>query len=210
MAKHSVRILNYNLTLTSDDDKTYIESVAERVERNVKALSAAMPTRNMTEVALFVAMDYCDRYMKSIGDGTTMRGQIKDYLKDSGAARQQLEEAKKENELLRAENEKLRARINGAAEEEPKAEQPEPEAEEEEPVSVPSRIFAPAPAPAPAPVETAEKESPFPRKKNKGKKKENKQQAPVRGVWGADAFSESADSADDIMSFFEEKSFSDD
>lgn len=207
MAKHAVRIMNYNLTLTSDDDKTYIESVAERVERNVKALSTAMPTRNMTEVALFVAMDYCDRYMKSIGDGTSMRGQIKDYLKDSGAARQQLEETKKENELLRAENEKLRARINGTAEAETKKEEAEQEPEIETPAPIEEAPVAAAPVSAT--LKTDVTDQLFSRKKNKGKKKENKQAAPVRGIWGADAFSESADSADDIMSFFEEKSFSD-
>lgn len=112
VAKHTIRILNYNLTLTSDDDKSYIDSVAQRVERNIKTLSDSMPTRNMTEVALFVAMDYCDRYMKAIGDSSAMRSQIKDYLRDTGFARQQLEETKKENERLQAELDKLKERLS--------------------------------------------------------------------------------------------------
>ena len=204
MAKHTIRILNYNLTLTSDDDKSYIESVAERVERNIKTLSDNMPTRNMTEVALFVAMDYCDRYMKAIGDGTSMRGQIKDYLKDSGDARRQLEEAQKENEQLKAEIEKLRARLNND-DEVPAlfAKQPEAKPEKPEKTEKPEKAEETA---KPVP----ERELLFGRKKNqKSKKKENKQGAPVRGVWGADAFSESADAAADIMSFFEGRSFDD-
>lgn len=205
MAKHTVRIMNFNLTLTSDDDKTYIEGVAQKVERDVKALAGAMPTRNMTEVALFLAMDYYDRYKKSLGDGTNMRGQIKDYLKDSSFARQQLEETKKENELLKAENEKLRARINGTE----NAEEKEPEVTAVA-APAPAAVKAAEPAPAPEPEQPAEREAFIPRKKNKGKKKENKQSAPVKGVWGGDAFSESADAAADIMSFFEDRAFADD
>lgn len=202
VAKHTIRILNYNLTLTSDDDKSYIENVAERVERNIKSLSDNMPTRNMTEVALFVAMDYCDRYMKAMGDGSSMRGQIKDYLKDASFTRQQLEDAKKENELLKAENEKLRARIaEGRAAKEP------------EPIIAPEMSPFPAvekEAPKPAAFAEKDKDSIFSRKKAKSKKKESKSAAPVRGFFNEDAFSESADAAADIMSFFEEKSFEDD
>lgn len=219
VAKHTIRILNYNLTLTSDDDKSYIDSVAQRVERNIKTLSDNMPTRNMTEVALFVAMDYCDRYMKSIGDGTAMRGQIKDYLKDSSFTRSQLEEAKKENELLKAENEKLRERLSSVSERENAKEK-----EQRQEYSVPS----PAPTSAKTdagekterpeknekPVKASfEKESGFARKKSgsKGKKKGNKPEtAPVKGFFSEDDESESADAAADIMSFFEEKSFEDD
>ncbi len=206
VAKHTIRIMNYNLTLTSDDDKSYIESVAERVERNIKTLSDNMPTRNMTEVALFVAMDYCDRYMKAIGDGTTMRGQIKDYLKDTGEARRRLEEAEKENEQLKAEVEKLRARLSGASEApfaalEVQPEEPAANVNEEKPVK----------AEEPVKSTLSERETLFGRKKNaKGKKKEGKApSAPVKGAWGADAFSESADAAADIMSFFESKAFDD-
>lgn len=212
MAKHAIRILNYNLTLTSDDDKSYIENVADRVERNIKALSDAMPTRNMTEVALFVAMDYCDRYMKSVGDGTSMRGQIKDYLKDAGEAREQLETVKKENEELKAELEKLRAQIEGREKAVDVKDEPvlAPEISKEPVVFQTAPAVEEKPATAAEPAVPSRDLSPFPRKK-KGKKKENKQvTAPVKGVWGADAFSESADAADDIMSFFEEKSFNDD
>ena len=211
MAKHTIRILNYNLTLTSDDDKSYIDSVAQRVERNIMTLSDNMPTRNMTEVALFVAMDYCDRYMKSIGDGTAMRGQIKDYLKDSSFTRSQLEEAKKENELLKAENEKLRERLSSVKE------------REQEPVYAAPLMPAPELVKTEAdertekaekPVKASfEKEAGFARKKtgSKGKKKGNKPEpAPVKGFFSEDDDSESADAAADIMSFFEEKSFEDD
>ncbi len=218
VAKHAIKILNYNLTLTSDDDKSYIESVAERVERNIKTLSDAMPTRNMTEVSLFVAMDYCDRYMKAVGDGTSMRGQIKDYLKDTGAVRQQLDEARKENEQLKAEIEKLKAQISdGVSEKADTAKEPvlAPEMASDTKVFTP-QINEPAKAavshasPVSSPVSSKEKETLFTRKKNKGKKKESKQEtAPVKGVWGGDAFSESADTADDIMSFFEDRSFDD-
>ena len=111
MAKYTIRICNYSFTISSDDDKNYMDNIAAKVERRVKRLSDEMPSRNMTEVALFVAMDYCDQYMKSVGDGSNLRGQIKDYLQESGYARKELEETKKENEQLKAEVETLRSRL---------------------------------------------------------------------------------------------------
>ena len=85
MAKYTIRICNYSFTISSDDDKNYMDNIATKVERRVKRLSDEMPSRNMPEVALFVAMDYCDQYMKSVGDGSNLRGQIKDYLQDGKA-----------------------------------------------------------------------------------------------------------------------------
>lgn len=206
MAKHTIRILNYNLTLTSDDDKTYIENIAKKVEQNIRSLSDAMPTRNMTEVSLFVAMDYCDRYMKAVGDGNSLRGQIKDYLKDASHVRQQLVEANKEIEKLREEIEQLKSAENltktepSAVGSEDKTPQTFSAVRE---VSAASREFA---APAKDPV----KESIFGKKKgSKNKKKENKQ-PPAKNFWGADTNSESADAAVDIMSFFENQMIDDD
>ena len=184
MAKHTIRILNYNLTLTSDDDKTYIENIAERVERNIKTLSDNMPTRNMTEVSLFVAMDYCDRYMKAIGDGNSMRGQIKDYLKDSGQLRQQLDDAKKEIERLKAENEKLcggtaesiPSRQDAPAQPEVKTEISETATPAEKTEPAPSVMYTSAPIVPPRPFfdkeKDKEKDGLFSKKKSsKGKKK---------------------------------------
>ncbi len=230
MAKHTIRILNYNLTLTSDDDKSYIDNVAQRVERNIKTLSEHMPTRNMTEVSLFVAMDYCDRYMKAIGDGSAMRSQIKDYLRDTNSIRQQLEEAKKENELLKAELAKLRERpeppVNPVVlndddddEEEEEEEQNQSQAEEETSVSAIAEDFVNQNLDKIAPAEQSDKQKkqqPFAKdqfsrnnKKNnsKNKKKGNKDFQPIKGTFADDEFSESADTVSDIMSFFEDKSF---
>ena len=202
MAKHTIRILNYNLTLTSDDDKSYIENIAKKVEQNTRSLSDAMPTRNMTEVALFVAMDYCDRYMKSVNDGAALRNQIKDYLKDTSRVRQQLVTANAEIEQLRKEIAQLKGE---KSENTPAAPEKPAEEPEKEQVKIPSRDI-PAPAPT-APVPT--KEGLFgKKKKKKKKKKENKQTAP-RNVWGADTNSESADAAVDIMSFFEQHAVDD-
>lgn len=191
MAKYIVRILNYSFTVSSDDDKNYMDSVAAKVERRVKRLSDEMPSRNLTEVALFVAMDYCDQYMKSVGDGSNLRGQIKDYLQESGYARKQLEETKKENELLKAEIEALRNRLSSK--------------------NVPSE--PPAPTPEEAPKKKApskSKKTPIIEDRTPEKKEKPSESAPVQGFFSEDAFAESADATAEIMSFFEQKAFEDD
>ncbi len=189
MAKYIVRILNYSFTVSSDDDKSYMDNVAAKVERRVKRLSDEMPSRNLTEVALFVAMDYCDQYMKSVGDGSNLRGQIKDYLQESGYARKQLEETKKENELLKAEIEALRNRLSSKN---APAETPEPE-------EAPKKKTSPKAKKAPV-IEDRTPE----------KKENQSESAPVQGFFSEDAFAESADATAEIMSFFEQKAFEDD
>ena len=206
MAKYTIRILNYSFTISSDDEQSYMDSVAARVERRVKRLSDEMPSRNMTEVALFVAMDYCDQYMKSVGDGSNLRGQIKDYLQESGYARKQLEETKKENELLKAEIEALRSRLssnnNGVA------------APVESTELTDTQDFAEGYAddfseeyPKDHDKKSYDKKKNSSKSKKKLKKSEN---APIQGIFSDDAFAESADATAEIMSFFEQKAFDDD
>ncbi len=206
MAKYTIRILNYSFTISSDDDKNYMDNIAAKVERRVKRLSDEMPSRNMTEVALFVAMDYCDQYMKSVGDGSNLRGQIKDYLQESGFARKQLEEAKKENELLRAEVEALRKRLSSKE-----------TASADEPEKVVSKKLKKAPVSDEKPSETVEakpskktKKTPVIEDRTPQKSEASSESAPVQGFFSEDAFAESADATAEIMSFFEQKAFEED
>ncbi len=197
MAKYTIRICNYSFTISSDDDKNYMDNIAAKVERRVKRLSDEMPSRNMTEVALFVAMDYCDQYMKSVGDGSNLRGQIKDYLQESGYARKELEETKKENEQLKAEVEALRSRLAAKNDSAPS---PQPEVQPE--------IKAQKPL-----VKTPVIENRTPKStENKSHRNTaaNNDVPPVQELFSEDAFAESADATAEIMSFFEQKAFDDD
>lgn len=184
MAKNTIHICNYTFTISSDDDQQYMDNIASKVERRVKRLAEDMPSRNMTEVALFVAMDYCDQYMKANGDGSNLRGQIKDYLQESGYARKQLDEAKKENEALKAEIAALRKRL--------------------------SANDAPVAA-VPVTAETTKTKAKAESKPAAEKKSEQKKtSAPIQGFFSEDAFAESADATAEIMNFFEQKAFEDD
>ena len=195
MAKYTIRLCNYSFTVSSDDDKTYMDNIAAKVERRVKRLSDEMPSRNMTEVALFVAMDYCDQYMKSVGDGSNLRGQIKDYLRESGYERKQLEETKKENELLKAEIEALRSRLSAKS---APAETAEENGSDIEPA--PSKPVITKNKTDDVTNKTAEKTDSF------------SKSAPVQGFFSEDAFAESADAEAEaeIMSFFAQGGFDDD
>lgn len=178
MPKYTIRICNYSFTVSSDDEKSYMDNVAGKVERRVKRLSDEMPTRNMTEVALFVAMDYCDQYMKSVGDGSNLRGQIKEYLQDSGYTRQELEEAKNENARLKEEIEALKNRLA------------QKEAEQSQAAAAP-RYEDKTPV-----IENKERETP-----------RDTERTGIQGLFSEDAYAESADATAEIMSFFEQKAF---
>ena len=195
LAKNVVRILNHTFTITAEDDKDYMEKVASKIERKVKRLSDELHTRNMTEVSLFVAMDYCDQYTKAMEDNANLRGQIKDYLQESAFTRKQYDDAKKENEQLRAEINALRARLSERASAAKTA------AAEEKPD-------------APSALRKAEKPAPDNKKIRKQEKPtvkpETAVKAPIEGKFTEDVFGETADAAAEIMSFFEQKSFLDD
>lgn len=188
MAKNTIHICNYTFTISSDDDQQYMDNIAAKVERRVKRIADDMPSRNMTEVALFVAMDYCDQCMKANGDGSNLRGQIKDYLQESGYARKQLDEAKKENEALKAELAALRKRLS---------------ANDAPASAVPTISETPKAKPE---TKTKAKEKPAVQVKSEPKKSD----APIQGLFSDDAFAESADATAEIMSFFEQKAFEDD
>ena len=83
MAKSKIKISNRTITVIADDDQQYLDSITAKVENRVKRLADEMPNRSLVDVALFVAMDYCDQYTKAKGDGSDMRTQIKDYLQES-------------------------------------------------------------------------------------------------------------------------------
>lgn len=192
MPKYTIRICNYSFTISSDDDKSYMDNIAAKVERRVKRLSDEMPSRNMTEVALFVAMDYCDQYMKSVGDGSNLRGQIKDYLQESGYARKELEDTKKENEQLKAEIEALRSRLSST------------------PSKAPTQLTAPAESVTKKNPVIESRASKAAEKKAIKNSNSNTNVPPVQGLFSEDAFAESADATAEIMSFFEQKAFDDD
>lgn len=194
MAKNVVRILNHTITISSEENQEYMDKVASKIERKVKRLSDELHTRNMTEVALFVAMDYCDQFTKAMDDNANLRGQIKDYLQESAFSRKQYEDTKKENEQLKEEISALRARLSER---------------------VPVVKFADAKPEPPAPVQFKE-EKPVdePKKTVKTEKIPAKppvvQKAPIQGTFSDDVFGETADAAAEIMSFFEQKAFMDD
>lgn len=197
MAKNVVRILNHTITISSEESQEYMDKVASKIERKVKRLSDELHTRNMTEVALFVAMDYCDQLTKAMDDNANLRGQIKDYLQESAFSRKQYEDTKKENEQLRAEINTLRSRLSQRSA---------------------ARSAVPVPQEKPEPITPVSSKSedeivdkqPLPKLTKKSAKTQDEQQAPIQGTFSDDIFGETADDAAEIMSFFEQKAFADD
>ncbi|MDE7390442.1 MAG: cell division protein ZapA [Lachnospiraceae bacterium] len=178
-SKLKISICGYDFSVVTDEDRQYMLSIANRVERKVNKMLENNGRLSTASAALFAAMDYCDQVQKASGDEDNLRSQIKDYLEESGNARKQLEESKKEIDRLKREITALRRRL--AAEEVSKA---------------PASDAEPATEKAPA----------VPTKKKNKEKKEN---APIPGFFSEDAFAESADATAEILSFFEQKSFED-
>ncbi len=223
LAKSKIKISNRTITVIADDDQQYLDSITAKVENRVKRLADEMPNRSLVDVALFVAMDYCDQYTKAKGDGSDMRTQIKDYLQESSFLRKKLEEVTRENEMLKAELDALRDRISARNVPE-RAVAQIPEKISKTKSTKPASLTKPAKAVLEkAPVitedeetedevmfEASEPEKAVTIEKAQTPQKAEANAAPVSGDFENDPFGESADAAAEIMSFFEQNSLFDD
>ncbi len=104
-------ICGCDFAVCSEDDETYVRSVADEVEKALGTLTEKNERLSLTMAAVITAMNYCDMSHKASASADNLRAQIKNYLEDSSHARMDAEESHRELEKIRKENQTLRARL---------------------------------------------------------------------------------------------------
>ncbi len=140
MSKRNVVIYvaGQRFSLSTEESDEYVISVGEKVDVMMKGIQKDNPRLNRDACATMVALSLCDDETKLRRKLEELRGQIKDYLKDS-------EELRRENQALRARIDELLLREESAKDtkaEPVKEEKTTPPAEKKEATPPASRHVA--------------------------------------------------------------------
>ena len=102
---------NIEYYIDTDDDEAYVQSLGEELNRHLDQLLKKTPFLSTTMAAMLAALEYCDAAKKAKIDAENLRSQMKGYIEDSGTARLEADEARREIERLNKENQSLRTRL---------------------------------------------------------------------------------------------------
>ena len=128
--KVKLTVCGSNYVISTTDSEEYVQSLAERLDKDMNELMNQSPSASVAASAVVVALGYLDELQKNASSADNMRSQIKDYLEDAAKAKLEAENARRQVEKLTAELNALKAQQAAAAEAAAKAAQAEEKAEE--------------------------------------------------------------------------------
>lgn len=79
--KVHVKIGGASYTIVTEDEAEYVETLADEISENMRAIINSNPSLSMTQAAVLVALDNADASKKATASADNLRAQIKDYLK---------------------------------------------------------------------------------------------------------------------------------
>ena len=108
--KVHVKIGGASYTIVTEDEAEYVETLADEISENMRAIINSNPSLSMTQAAVLVALDNAAS-KKATASADNLRAQIKDYLEDSARARMEVDVARREVERLNREISELREKL---------------------------------------------------------------------------------------------------
>lgn len=106
--KVKLSICGSNYIVSTTDPEPYVQTLAERLDRDMNELMNQAPSASVAASAVIVALGYLDELQKNASSADNMRSQIKDYLEDAARAKLAAEQARREVERLQREVQRLR------------------------------------------------------------------------------------------------------
>ena len=104
--KISVFVAGQKLTLITSDSERYVRDIASRVDTAINSMFTAS-TMSREKCAVMAALDFCDDEAKSRAALNEVKEQIKDYIRDSQALRDEIDKLKAEIEKLKGDKEEF-------------------------------------------------------------------------------------------------------
>ena len=96
--KVKLTVCGSNYVISTTDSEEYVQSLAERLDRDMNDLMNQSPSASVAASAVVVALGYLDELQKNASSADNMRSQIKDYLEDAAKAKLAAEQARREEE----------------------------------------------------------------------------------------------------------------
>ena len=102
-----VEILGSVYTITTGEDDSYVQSLAQEVNRAAETLQQNDPRLSVNDTLALVALVSADNYRKSEEAADNLRGQLTEYLEDASRARMELSDLRRQLEQAKREIERL-------------------------------------------------------------------------------------------------------
>lgn len=106
--KVKLTVCGSSYVISTTDSEEYVQSLAERLDKDMNELMNQSPSASVAASAVVVALGYLDELQKNASSADNMRSQIKDYLEDAAKAKLAAEQARREVERLQKEVHRLR------------------------------------------------------------------------------------------------------
>ncbi len=82
--------------IATNDDEAYLQSLAERIDKDIADVMARSPSASVTKAAVLTALSYLDEARKASNGADNMRAQIKSYSEDASRAVMEADQYRKE------------------------------------------------------------------------------------------------------------------
>ena len=93
--KIKVTVAERTFLLTSSDEESYVQKVAESVDEQIRQAAEASHASTL-DAAIMCAMNLADHFFKEQEKSEHLRQQVKQYLDEANQMKQELSEAKRE------------------------------------------------------------------------------------------------------------------
>ncbi|MEG1849425.1 MAG: cell division protein ZapA [Oscillospiraceae bacterium] len=96
-----IEVLGSTYTVATPEDEQYVRTLARELDGQLKQLMDSDPRLSPASALILCAISYADSYRKSESSSDHMRAQLTEYLEEAARARNELESANRELEVLR-------------------------------------------------------------------------------------------------------------
>ncbi|MDR0913547.1 MAG: cell division protein ZapA [Oscillospiraceae bacterium] len=113
--KFRLILMGQRFTIVTDETDAYMDELVNRVQARIYDIRKSYQFLSGEGCSLLAALDYCDEKQKLKEQIEQLRGQIRDYLNDSGSLQEKNEKLQGKNAALQEENDRLTqqlARLN--------------------------------------------------------------------------------------------------
>lgn len=93
--KIKVTVAERTFLLTSSDEESYVQKVAESVDEQIRQAAESSHASTL-DAAIMCAMNLADNFFKEQEKSEHLRQQVKQYLDEANQMKQELSEAKRE------------------------------------------------------------------------------------------------------------------
>jgi cell division protein ZapA len=107
--KVRLQINGFDYLVLTDEDARYMHALSVELNERLSGLSARNPSLSAAKIGFLAALEYCDELNKANAGAERLRAQMKSFVADAAAARQEADTAKKQALALKKEIDRIKS-----------------------------------------------------------------------------------------------------